>query len=170
MINSIDNQVLFAKINIPGFPAIYKSFSSIDYVFYNVSKDKSMNDFVLQGRLKELVIEWTSIAKNRHKLQVFMNSRLAKPFQLIEEYIGANKLGERLEIYNAEIPTKTEICNGVGVLTCGVDIQQNRIEAYVWGYGKSDECYLIDFRLFEGDTNKNIVSSKRSYCCIIQQS
>ena len=106
---------------------------------------------------KELVIEWTSIAKNRHKLQVFMNSRLAKPFQLIEEYIGANKLGERLEIYNAEIPTKTEICNGVGVLTCGVDIQQNRIEAYVWGYGKSDECYLIDFRLFEGDTNKNIV-------------
>mgnify|MGYP003337815963 FL=1 len=106
---------------------------------------------------KELVVEWTSIQKNRHKLQVFMNSRLAKPFQLIEEYIGANKLGERLEIYNAEIPTKTEICNGVGVLTCGVDIQQNRIEAYVWGYGKSDECYLIDFRLFEGDTQKNTV-------------
>lgn len=105
----------------------------------------------------ELVVEWTSINKNRHKLQVFMNSRLAKSFQLIEEYIGANKLGERLEIYNAEIPTKTEQCNGVGVLTCGVDIQQNRIEAYVWGYGKSDECYLIDFRLFEGDTNKNLV-------------
>ena len=109
---------------------------------------------------KELVVEWTSIAKNRHKLQVFMNSRLAKPFQLIEEYIGANKLGERLELYNAEVPTKTEICNGVGVLTCGVDIQQNRIEAYVYGYGKSDECYMIDFRLFEGDTNKNNVFSK----------
>lgn len=106
---------------------------------------------------KELVVEWTAINKNRHKLQVFMNSRLGKSFQLIEEYIGANKLGERLEIYNAEIPTKSEICNGVGVLTCGVDIQQNRIEAYVWGYGKSDECYLIDFRLFEGDTNKNVV-------------
>lgn len=106
---------------------------------------------------KELVVEWTSINKNRHKLQVFMNSRLAKTFQLVEEYIGVNKLGERLEIYNAEVPTKSEQCNGVGVLTCGVDIQANRIEAYVWGYGKSDECYLIDFRLFEGDTNKNIV-------------
>ena len=58
MFNSIDNQVLFAKINIPGFPAIYKSFSSIDYIFYNVSKDKLMNDFVLQGRIKQLVIEW----------------------------------------------------------------------------------------------------------------
>jgi len=105
----------------------------------------------------ELVAEWTSIGKNRHKLQVFMNSRLAKTFQLIEEYIGANKLGERIEVYNAEVPTKTEQCNGVGVLTCGVDIQQNRIEAYVWGYGKNDEVYLIDFRLFEGDTNKNAV-------------
>jgi phage terminase large subunit GpA-like protein len=110
----------------------------------------------------ELVAEWTSIGKNRHKLQVFMNSRLAKSFQLIEEYIGANKLGERLEIYNAEVPTKTEQCNGVGILTCGVDIQQNRIEAYVYGFGKSDECYLIDFRLFEGDTNKNTVFEQLS--------
>jgi phage terminase large subunit GpA-like protein len=105
----------------------------------------------------ELVAEWTSIGKNRHKLQVFMNSRLAKTFQLVEEYIGANKLAERLEQYNAEVPTKTENCNGVGVLTCGVDIQTNRIEAYVWGYGKNDEAFLIDFRLFEGDTNKNAV-------------
>ena len=111
----------------------------------------------------ELVAEWTSIGKNRHKLQVFMNSRLAKSFQLIEEYIGANKLGERLEIYNAEVPTKSEQCNGVGVLTCGVDIQQNRIEAYVWGFGKSDECYLIDFRLFEGDTQKNNVFEQLSH-------
>ena len=106
---------------------------------------------------KELVVEWQAIGKNRHKLQVFKNSRLGQTFQLIEDYIPANKLGERLEIYNAEVPTKTELCNGVGVLTCGVDIQANRIEAYVYGYGKSDEIYMIDFRLFEGDTNKNIV-------------
>lgn len=105
----------------------------------------------------ELVQEWISIGKNRHRLQVFMNSRLAKTFQLVEEYVGVNKLAERLEIYNSEVPTKSEQCNGVGVLTCGVDIQKNRIEAYVWGYGKNDECYMIDFRLFEGDTNKNAV-------------
>jgi phage terminase large subunit GpA-like protein len=68
-----------------------------------------------------------------------------------------------LEIYNAEVPTKTEQCNGIGVLTCGVDIQQNRIEAYVWGFGKSDECFLIDFRLFEGDTQKNMVFEQLSH-------
>ncbi len=31
MFNSYDDQVLFTKIDIPGFPSIYKSFSGIDY-------------------------------------------------------------------------------------------------------------------------------------------
>lgn len=58
MFNSYDEKVLFIKIDIQGFPSIYKAFSGIDYVFYNVSRDELMNDFVLKGRLKELAIEW----------------------------------------------------------------------------------------------------------------
>ena len=85
MFNSIDNQVLFAKIDIPGFPAIYKSFSSIDYVFYNVSNDKSMNDFVLQGRLKELVIEWL---RNRQEWSGIFNQPLANAERIIERFVN----------------------------------------------------------------------------------
>ena len=85
MFNSIDNQVLFAKIDIPGFPAIYKSFSSIDYVFYNVSNDKSMNDFVLQGRLKELVMEWL---KNRQEWSGIFNQPLANAEQVMERFVN----------------------------------------------------------------------------------
>jgi|688.fasta_scaffold451062_1 hypothetical protein len=85
MFNSIDNQVLFAKIYIPGFPAIYKSFSSIDYVFYNVSKDKSMNDFALQGRLKELVIEWL---RNRQEWSGIFNQPLANAEQVMERFVN----------------------------------------------------------------------------------
>ena len=84
MFNSSDNQVLFAKINIPGFPAIYKSFSSIDYVFYNVSNDKSINDFVLQGRLKELVIEWL---RNRQEWSGIFNQPLANAERIIERFV-----------------------------------------------------------------------------------
>ena len=85
MFNSIDNQVLFAKIDISGFPAIYKSFSSIDYVFYNVSNDKSMNDFVLQGRLKELVMEWL---KNRQEWSGIFNQPLANAEQVMERFVN----------------------------------------------------------------------------------
>lgn len=55
MFNAHDDQVLFVKIDILGFPSIYKLFSGIDYALYNVTQDELMNDFVLQGRLKELV-------------------------------------------------------------------------------------------------------------------
>ena len=85
MFNSIDNQVLFAKINIPGFPAIYNSFSSIDYIFYNVSKDKLMNDFVLQGRIKQLVIEWLT---NRDEWSGMFNQPFANAEQIMERFVN----------------------------------------------------------------------------------
>ena len=85
MFNSIDNQVLFAKINIPGFPAIYKSFSSIDYIFYNVSNDKLMNDFVLQGRIKQLVIEWLT---NRDEWSGMFNQPFANAEQVMERFVN----------------------------------------------------------------------------------
>lgn len=56
--NYRDEQVLMAKICITGFPTIYKTFSPLDYSLYHVSDKDIMNDFVAQGRVKELVIEW----------------------------------------------------------------------------------------------------------------
>ena len=85
MFNSNDDQVLFAKINIPGFLAIYKSFSSIDYVFYNVSKDKLMNDFALKGRFKELVIDWLT---NREEWTGMFNQPLANAEQVMERFVN----------------------------------------------------------------------------------
>lgn len=46
MFNSYDDQVLFTKIYIQGFPSIYKAFSGIDYALYNISRGVLMNDFV----------------------------------------------------------------------------------------------------------------------------
>lgn len=56
--NYRDEHVLMAKICITGFPTIYKTFSPLDYSLYHVSDKDIMNDFVAQGRVKELVIEW----------------------------------------------------------------------------------------------------------------
>ena len=85
MFNSYDDQVLFTKIDIPGFPSIYKSFSGIDYVFYNVSRDELMNDFVLQGRLKELVIEWL---RNREEWSGMFDQPFANAEQVMERFVN----------------------------------------------------------------------------------
>ena len=85
LFNAQNDQVLFTKICIPGFPAIFKSFSSIDYVFYNVSRDKLTNDFVLQGRLKELVIEWLS---SRQEWSGIFKQPFANAEQVMERFVN----------------------------------------------------------------------------------
>ena len=85
MFNSHDDQVLFTKIDIPGFPSIYKLFSGIDYALYNVSRDELINDFVLQGRLKELVIEWL---RNRGEWAGMFNQPFANAERIMERFVN----------------------------------------------------------------------------------
>jgi hypothetical protein len=85
MFNSYDDQVLFTKIDIQGFPSVYKAFSSIDYVLYNVSRDELINDFVLQGRLKELVIEWL---RNRQEWSGIFNQPFANAERVLERFVN----------------------------------------------------------------------------------
>ena len=85
MFNANDDQVIFSKIDIPGFPSIYKLFSGIDYALYNVSRDELMNDFVLQGRLKELVIEWL---RNREEWSGMFDQPFRNAEQVIERFVN----------------------------------------------------------------------------------
>lgn len=85
MFNSYDEKVLFIKIDIQGFPTIYKAFSGIDYVFYNVSRDELMNDFVLQGRLKELAIEWL---RNHEEWSGMFDQPYRNAEQVMERFVN----------------------------------------------------------------------------------
>ena len=51
----------------------------------------------------------------------------------------------RLERYPAEVP------NGVGALVAAVDVQGDRLEAVVKGYGAGEESWLIAFTQLQGD-------------------
>jgi hypothetical protein len=85
MFNSYDDQVLFTKIDIPGFSSIYKAFYGIDYALYNVSRDELMNDFVLQGRLKELAIEWL---RNREEWSGMFDQPFRNAGQVMERFVN----------------------------------------------------------------------------------
>jgi phage terminase large subunit GpA-like protein len=102
----------------------------------------------------ELVEEWLAAKNNRFRLQVFINSRLGETWDETGERVTSNQLVARLEAYTSEVPT------GVGLLSCGVDIQGNRVEAAVWGVGVSDEIWLVDTVILDGDTGKDEVWRK----------
>lgn len=105
----------------------------------------------------DMAEEWRETKKNQFKLRVFINSRLGETWDDASTRVNAHTLQGRLEEYNAEVPTKDDHCNGIGILTAGVDVQGNRIEAAVWGFGANDESWLVDTVIFDGDTGQNQV-------------
>lgn len=102
----------------------------------------------------ELVAEWLAADKakkkgNPNKLKSFINTRLGESWEEQGSSINTNIFLNRLEHYGPEIPEKAL------VLTCGVDIQDDRIECEVVGWGKDQESWSIDYNIIPGDTSEN---------------
>jgi phage terminase large subunit GpA-like protein len=85
---------------------------------------------------------------DREKLKTFTNTVLAETFEENNTNPDFDNLAERLEDYPAEVPS------GVLVLTTGVDVQPDRLEATVWGFGLDGEKWVIDHFIHWGDTNQ----------------
>lgn len=86
--------------------------------------------------------------KDNTLLKTFINTVLGETWSESGRIIKAKTLEARKEVYNAEIP------DGVLVLTGQADIQQDRIEAEIVGWGLGMENWGIDFAVFRGDTDK----------------
>jgi phage terminase large subunit GpA-like protein len=92
-------------------------------------------------------------------LQVWINTRAAELWVETAEMAEPDALLERLEP-TEEVETsdpnarQSIVPEGVGVLTAGVDVQHNRIEAYVWGWGAGLESWLVAYILIEADPQR----------------
>lgn len=102
---------------------------------------------------KDAVREWIA-AKNKSDnsdLKVFINTVLAETWSESNQTVKASALEEKKEKYTAEVPEP------VIVLTAGTDVQADRIECEVVGWGPGQESWSIDYKIFRGDTEKNAV-------------
>ena len=79
------------------------------------------------------------------ELKVWWNTVLGLPFENTSGAIEAEELESHLERYNAELP------DGVLVLTCGVDTQDDRLECEVVGWGLGRESWGIEYKIFYGN-------------------
>lgn len=94
----------------------------------------------------EIATDWIAAQGDPQKLQVFINTTLAEVWEERprDNDLNHDKLYHRREPYAAEVPA------GVLVLTAGVDIQSNRIECEVIGWGMGEESWGIEYRVFYG--------------------
>lgn len=79
-------------------------------------------------------------------LRAFINTALGELWDdEAETSVGVATLLNRREVCGPRLP------EGVCVLTAGVDIQFDRIELELVGWGRSEESWSIEYRVFPGD-------------------
>jgi phage terminase large subunit GpA-like protein len=100
-----------------------------------------------------LAREWKAATheKNPDLLKAFINLRLGETWEEEAESVEQITLKQRMEPYKAEIPT------GVGLLTAAVDVQGDRLECVVKGWGAGEESWLIAYQIFFGDPGQEQV-------------
>lgn len=101
----------------------------------------------------DAVAEWFDYKRTNdiNLLQVFVNQTLAETFTLAGHEISYGYLHKRREQYfPAEKPF--DVPMGALCLTAGVDIQDDRIEVEVVGWGQLEENWGIDYAVLPGDT------------------
>lgn len=85
------------------------------------------------------------------KLKTFVNTILAETWHETGEKVDQNELYKRREIYGAPCP------EGVLVLTAAIDVQDNRLEAEIDGWGVDEESWSIEKRVFPGSPSNPTV-------------
>ena len=97
-----------------------------------------------QSVWEQLAREWAEAQHKPEKMKAFVNLRLGQTWDEGAESISQVSLAKRREEYAAEVPAN------VAVLAATVDVQQNRLEAQITGFGPGEEQYLIDHKIFWG--------------------
>ena len=94
----------------------------------------------------EIAIEHGQVYRDPPRLQVWTNTKLAETWEdQAGDVIDADPLMARRENWGALLP------DGVAVLTAGVDVQGDRLELHVVGWGRDEESWSIDYRVIWGD-------------------
>ena len=95
--------------------------------------------------LSEAVKGFLVAKKMPDTLRVFVNTYLAETWEDQGERVDDYAVAERAE------PFGDKLDSNIMLLTCGVDVQDDRLELEVVGWGKDEESWSVDYRTLYGD-------------------
>ena len=96
-------------------------------------------------KLSEIVENFLEAKDNPETLQTWVNTSLGETWEDEGETVENTGLMVRREEYAAPVPA------GAVVLTCAVDVQGDRLEYEVVGWGPGDETFGIENNIIPGD-------------------
>ena len=95
--------------------------------------------------LADGVREFLAVRKSPEQLRVWVNTYLGETWEDQGETIDDLALAERREEFGEFLPEE------IMMLTCGVDVQQDRLELQITGWGSDDESWVVEYRTMYGD-------------------
>lgn len=96
-------------------------------------------------RLPMLVSQFLRALKDPEEMQQFVNEVEARVYTGVVSVLDVSGINERREAYAAEVP------KDVGYLTSFTDVQGDRLETLVVGWGASQECWVIGLIRIDGN-------------------
>jgi phage terminase large subunit GpA-like protein len=102
-------------------------------------------------QLADAVREFLESKGNPERLKTWTNTFLGETWAEQGERIDVHELAERAEHWEHSIP------EGVTLLTAGIDVQENRIECEVVGWGDDDVSWSVDYKVIHGDPKASAV-------------
>jgi len=95
----------------------------------------------------EIVRDFLAAKDDPARLKVWVNTRLAETWEdRLDDGIDPTGLIQRREEYGVD-----PLPEGVAVITAGVDVQADRLELEIVGWGRDEESWSLDYRVLWGD-------------------
>lgn len=96
-----------------------------------------------------LATRYEEVKRDASRLKVFVNTRLGECYEDPDERLDWEELKARAEPYGLRV-----IPRGCLALTAGVDVQKDRLEAQVVGWGRNEQAFVIDWVSLPGDPTR----------------
>lgn len=93
---------------------------------------------------RKVAQKWLDSQGDTAEMKGFINTYLGEVWEEKGDSIEGLSLISRLEDYAETLP--------IALITAGVDVQKNRLEASIVGWGVGEEAWLLDHIIIDGDT------------------
>jgi phage terminase large subunit GpA-like protein len=92
-----------------------------------------------------LAAEFLAAKNDSDLLQTFVNTILAQGWREAGEEVDENDLAQRVEDFSLNSIPKEVLC-----ITCGVDVQDDRLECTIAGWTRNGECLVLGHEIIWG--------------------
>lgn len=100
----------------------------------------------------DIAAKWLAAQGNEDLLQAWWNTQAGLAYRAHGgKALVLEKLAQRGEVWAGEVPF------GVAILTVGIDVQPDRVELEVVGWGLNEESWSIAYEVIEGDADSDLV-------------